>query len=282
MQADNNSADGHLHKNQGDESLLSCDSIDRKDGSSPSRDSAAGLIETRHTVLPKRVKRVRRMIQVDDSREISGEEGGRSRDVTHHVAHDTRTSSHEQTGKQNMEDIDDMVVQDLVKSLQRNGVEEKYEYLDHTADVQLHSWGDTLQESFENLALCMFNYMTPLKDMLQACLSNGRKDLETKAFNMSGNDMESLVYHWLDELLFQFSTSFFVPIAIRITGFDLEKWTITAIAVGGVFDPKVHACGTEIKAITYSAMQIYNAEKHASDHRTNAKGKAELYVIVDI
>lgn len=37
-----------------------------------------------------------------------------------------------------------------------------YEFLDHTADVQIHSWGQTLKESFEQAALGMSGYMTDL------------------------------------------------------------------------------------------------------------------------
>ncbi|KAJ3633835.1 hypothetical protein MTP99_010758 [Tenebrio molitor] len=38
----------------------------------------------------------------------------------------------------------------------------KYEYLDHTADVQLHAWGDSLKEAFEQCGIAMFGYMTEL------------------------------------------------------------------------------------------------------------------------
>lgn len=41
---------------------------------------------------------------------------------------------------------------------------------------------------------------------------------------------------------------------------------------GEVFDRSRHECGTEVKAITYSAMQI----------REDAAGDAEVFVIVDI
>jgi SHS2 domain-containing protein len=33
---------------------------------------------------------------------------------------------------------------------------------DHTADVQLHAWGPSLEKALESVASCMFNYMTDL------------------------------------------------------------------------------------------------------------------------
>ena len=40
---------------------------------------------------------------------------------------------------------------------------------------------------------------------------------------------------------------------------------------GDIFDPKKHTQGTEVKAITYSNMQIHETE-----------GRADLYVVIDI
>ena len=38
----------------------------------------------------------------------------------------------------------------------------QYEYRDHTADIQIHSWGATVEECFAWAALGMMDYMTPL------------------------------------------------------------------------------------------------------------------------
>lgn len=79
----------------------------------------------------------------------------------------------------------------------------KYEYLDHPADVQLHSWGGTLSEAFEQITMAMFAYMT---------------DIETVEMTMyheievEGIDVENLLYQFMQEFLFYFCTEpFFIP-----------------------------------------------------------------------
>jgi SHS2 domain-containing protein len=112
----------------------------------------------------------------------------------------------------------------------------------------------------------MFNYMTPLTGV-----DASSADAATRTYAAEGHDLPSLLYKWLDELLFDFSSDFFVPIELKITKFDREEWKIEADGRGEPFDRARHVSGTEIKAITYSAMQINEKE-----------GDAEVFVIVDI
>ncbi|XP_027041690.1 protein archease-like isoform X2 [Pocillopora damicornis] len=152
----------------------------------------------------------------------------------------------------------------MAKSHNGNGEKPiKYEYLDHTADVQLHAWGDDLKEAFEQVATAMFGYMTELTAV------EIEKTMEITA---QGDDMINLLFHFLDEFLFLMCDDpYFIVKEVEILEFDKENFSIRAVGRGELFDLNKHPQGTEVKAITYSNMQIYDEnDKH------------EVYVIIDI
>ncbi|XP_029169704.1 protein archease-like [Nylanderia fulva] len=141
----------------------------------------------------------------------------------------------------------------------------KYEYLDHTADVQLHAWGDTMKEAFEQCAMAMFGYMTDLQRV---------QITQVHHVEAEGHDLESLLFHFLDELLFMFSAEpYIVAKKVEITEFNEHDLKIKATAYGEEFTIGKHTQGAEVKAITYSAMQIYDRPQ---------VDRPEVFVIVDI
>eukprot|EP00047_Mylnosiga_fluctuans_P018255 m.68790 g.68790 ORF g.68790 m.68790 type:complete len:155 (-) comp7517_c0_seq3:141-605(-) len=141
----------------------------------------------------------------------------------------------------------------------------KYEYLDHTADIQIHAWGGSVREAFENTVMGMFGYMTELDSV-------GIDESQSVEFEVEGHDILSLLYNLLDEFLFRFSAdNFFVAKTVSILTMDLKNFRIRVYAEGEQFDLSKHVPGTEIKAITYSNMQIH---QQAPTH--------DVYVIVDI
>ncbi|GAB0098492.1 Protein archease-like [Sergentomyia squamirostris] len=143
--------------------------------------------------------------------------------------------------------------------------EKKYEYLDHTADVQLHAWGSSLQEAFEQCGIAMNGYMTELdKVSVERCFK----------IEAQGDDLEGLLFRFLDELLFLFCAEpFLIARKIEFSKFDLENFSVECLCYGEPFDLQKHPQGTEVKAITYSAMQI---------NQDPEKQFFEVFVIIDI
>ncbi len=95
----------------------------------------------------------------------------------------------------------------------------------------------------------------------------------------------------MDEVLYQFNGEYFICSKITIDSFDTDAFAIEATLLiqfvsfiflslissrfrhGETFDLEKHPQGTEIKAMTYSNMQIHDKPQ---------EGKADVYVIVDI
>ncbi|CAF0839808.1 unnamed protein product [Didymodactylos carnosus] len=140
----------------------------------------------------------------------------------------------------------------------------KYEFLDNTADVQLHAWGDSIEEAFEQIGMAMFGYMTDIERI---------ENKEMKEIDIQAEgDLMNLLYKFLCEWLEVHGTEdYFIARKIEISEFDRQNLRIIARGFGEQFDIKKHTQGTEVKAITYSNMQIHE-EKPTND----------VYVIVDI
>jgi SHS2 domain-containing protein len=159
-----------------------------------------------------------------------------------------------------------------------------YEYLDHTADIQLHSWGDTFAEALADIVLAMFGYMTDLRKVEatnpchfsynHATTSELDEDSETTtAVRVIGHDKESLVFNTMQELLTRFHEDHFVVRTLTVDeGVENEMHFAELEAFGESFDDDRHITGTEVKAVTYSDLKV------AKDDN----GRWDIWVIVDI
>lgn len=141
---------------------------------------------------------------------------------------------------------------------------EGFEYIDHPADIQIHSWGATINKALEPLAIGLFGVMFDL---------SGFSDKIEKKIKIQGNDILSMVYQFLDEWLFTFDAHDFVLKRIEVTKVDLETFEIEATGYGEEFDMEKHSefRRTEVKAITYASMKVETKED-----------KTDIYVIVDL
>mmetsp|Transcript_355 Transcript_355/g.1230 ORF Transcript_355/g.1230 Transcript_355/m.1230 type:complete len:344 (+) Transcript_355:282-1313(+) len=159
----------------------------------------------------------------------------------------------------------------------------KYEYLDHTADVQLHAWGSTLEEALGQAVVAMTGYMTDVNTVHPG--AGGDAVLTVEA-----GDLLGLVYRLLDEALFRFngdgmlicdavveSLAIGGGLPARAVRADESSPPASGTAArltcrvrGEAFSRDRHPCGTEIKAITYSQMTVQPPLPPGAAERTEA------------
>jgi len=151
---------------------------------------------------------------------------------------------------------------------------DKWEYLDHTADVLVHSWGDSAEEAFGQCALALWSHIVDrpfIQYIHGAC--------PPRIISAVGKDLIDLLFNFLDACLYSYGADYFLCTRIQVTYFGPARMTSTdeacvdgdssnlmdglqyirAQCFGELFDDKKHSShqGTEVKAITYSAMQIF-------------------------
>lgn len=134
-----------------------------------------------------------------------------------------------------------------------------YEYFDVTADIGFKAYGKNLNEAFENASLAMFNIITDTADVVP------EKEI---SFEITSEDEVSLLYDYLEELLFFHEVEFmlFSEFHVEIDD-DLH---LQATIKGEPIDWDRHERKTEIKAITFHKMDVRKTDR------------VELQAIVDL
>jgi SHS2 domain-containing protein len=125
----------------------------------------------------------------------------------------------------------------------------KFEFLEHTADVYIRTFGKKMEEAYENSALAMFEVMTDTDKIAQAKEQNLRVEAE---------DEYALLYNWLEALLVKFETEGMLYSKFQITDWKEteEIFKFKAKVWGEKFDPQKHPQKVGVKAVTYHRMMI--------------------------
>lgn len=118
----------------------------------------------------------------------------------------------------------------------------KYKFLEHTADIKFQAFGKDVEEVFENSVLAMFNSMSKEKI---------GKEIKKK-IKVSGKDYESLLYNFLEELLFLFDSEGFFLGEVEKSG--IKDFKLIAEVAGDKAEN--YELETDVKAVTYNDMFV--------------------------
>ncbi|MHB8104635.1 MAG: archease [Dehalococcoidales bacterium] len=121
----------------------------------------------------------------------------------------------------------------------------RFELIEHTADIGLAAYGKTLAEAFVNAAYGMFSIIAEL-DIV--------KEKESRRIEINGDDKESLLFEWLNSLLYYFDVE-----TLLFKKFDIIEFSdnrLVAQCYGEKYNPARHQLKTGIKSATYHMLEV--------------------------
>ncbi len=123
-----------------------------------------------------------------------------------------------------------------------------HRFLDHTADIKIEAWGDTLEEAFEAAGTAFYDVMLDVEKV--------DKRIEKK-IKVSGFDIMSLLFNWIDQLILIFELDNLVfrdfKVDIEVNG---EDYRLEALGFGEEYKKEKHGYKVHVKAMTYHEMEI--------------------------
>jgi SHS2 domain-containing protein len=120
-----------------------------------------------------------------------------------------------------------------------------YKFLEHTADVKFLAKGKTIEQVFSFCADALNETIRGKINILGQ---------EERTIDVNGNDLESLLYNFLEEFLFLLDSEDFLVKGAKNLEIDVEKFKLRCILIGD--NAGNYKFTNDVKAITYNEMFI--------------------------
>jgi len=121
----------------------------------------------------------------------------------------------------------------------------RYKLIEHTADMGLVAYGHDLADAFANAAYGLFAIIADL----------GRvKEKESRQIELQEEDVETLLFEWLNRLLYVFDVEM-----LLLKRFDMEHFddsSLKATCYGEKYDPARHRLKRGVKSATYHMLKV--------------------------
>ena len=122
---------------------------------------------------------------------------------------------------------------------------QRFEFIEHTADIGLIAYGRTLAEAYANAAYGLFSIITDPEAI---------KEAESRQLALSEDDPEALLFEWLNRLIYFFDVEMLLFKRFDITGFNGHE--LKATCYGEKYDPSRHQLKTGVKSATYHMLKV--------------------------
>ncbi len=121
----------------------------------------------------------------------------------------------------------------------------RYKLIEHTADIGLIAYGQTLAEAFGNAAYGMFSIIAELEKV---------RETESRQLEVSDNDLEGLLFEWLNSLIYFFDVEMLLFKRFEIS--NLTENRLKALCYGEKYNPLRHQLKIGVKSATYHMLKV--------------------------
>ncbi|MEE9400125.1 MAG: archease [Dehalococcoidales bacterium] len=121
----------------------------------------------------------------------------------------------------------------------------RFQLIEHTADIGLIAYGQSLAKAFANAAYGLFSIITELKTV---------KEVESRQLEISEEDTETLLFEWLNSLIYLFDVEMLLFKRFDVRDFNGHK--LRATCYGEKYNPSRHQLKLGVKAATYHMLKV--------------------------